>query len=203
MTTVNKSLSYIDNTLVYNNEYELYLPPEVLPENSVRIGNQIWSTKNLDINDGGYGISMWNFDYWGPFNVGIQYYYTWEAAERVVANIDGWHIPTKAEWQELIAYCGGEESGAVKIKSTFGWYTNNGTDDYGFNAIPIGQWDNQHNVVERSTKFVAYRVKTSSPRNLIDLQVRDSNAFAFLQTISPESQTPLNARRAVRLIKDA
>ena len=31
MTTVNKSLSYVDNTIVYNNEYEL-LWPEYIPD---------------------------------------------------------------------------------------------------------------------------------------------------------------------------
>jgi len=46
----------------------------------------------------------------------------------------GWHLPSHAEWTELItlAYAG------TKLKATNGW-NNNGTDDYGFSALPGGQ----------------------------------------------------------------
>lgn len=201
MTTVNKSLSYIDNTLVYNNECELYLPPEVLPENSVRIGNQIWSTKNLDIDDGGDGIKKWYFDGW-PAEVGYQYYYTWDAAARVVANIEGWHIPTKAEWEELIEYIGGENN-AAKLKSTFGWYSNNGTDDYGFNAIPVGYWNNTYNVVNDATRIVIYRTSTYNMRYCFMTRIYNSNNISFFSQITPESAGINIQKYCVRLIKDA
>jgi uncharacterized protein (TIGR02145 family) len=44
----------------------------------------------------------------------------------------GWHIPSQAEWNVL-----GDD--ARKLKATSGWNSNgNGTDDYGFSALPGG-----------------------------------------------------------------
>jgi uncharacterized protein (TIGR02145 family) len=52
---------------------------------------------------------------------------------------DGWHIPSNAEWNELRATVGGSSTAGTKLKSTSGWYNSgNGTDDYGFSALPGG-----------------------------------------------------------------
>jgi uncharacterized protein (TIGR02145 family) len=58
---------------------------------------------------------------------------------------DGWHLPSKAEWEALeiqVSMLGhsGEEGKA--LKSTSGWYQDmNGTDDFGFTGLPAGQRD--------------------------------------------------------------
>ena len=50
----------------------------------------------------------------------------------------GWHIPSDAEWTALENYVGSSTAG-TKLKSTSGWYNNgNGTDQYGFSALPGG-----------------------------------------------------------------
>ena len=52
----------------------------------------------------------------------------------------GWHLPSKAEWDSLIAVArsGGSAAGKV-LKSTSGWNGNgNGTDDFGFSALSAG-----------------------------------------------------------------
>jgi uncharacterized protein (TIGR02145 family) len=52
----------------------------------------------------------------------------------------GWHLPSRAEWDVLMDYT----SGAKKLKSASGWNnrsdgtSGNGTDDYGFSALPGG-----------------------------------------------------------------
>lgn len=59
---------------------------------------------------------------------------------------NGWHIPTKAEWDALdLAAIGGkkDESGDFPIvktlKTASGWYMHgNGTDDYSFAVLPAG-----------------------------------------------------------------
>ena len=57
----------------------------------------------------------------------------------------GWHVPTDGEWTELEVYItsqgfAGTESTA--LKSTTGWLNNaNGTDDFGFSALPGGYRD--------------------------------------------------------------
>jgi len=57
----------------------------------------------------------------------------------------GWHVPTDGEWTALETYLGtnghsGTEGTA--LKSTTGWHdTGNGTDDFGFSALPGGYRD--------------------------------------------------------------
>ena len=51
----------------------------------------------------------------------------------------GWHIPTLEEWNILFTAIGGAPTAGKKLKSTNGWSENgNGTDDYGFSALPAG-----------------------------------------------------------------
>ena len=52
---------------------------------------------------------------------------------------EGWHVPTDDEWQILVDNCGGSSVAGGKLKATSGWYDDgNGTDDYGFAALPGG-----------------------------------------------------------------
>jgi uncharacterized protein (TIGR02145 family) len=51
---------------------------------------------------------------------------------------NGWHVPSEAERDELISYAGGTYSAVPKLKAEIGWNNTNGTDDYGFNALPGG-----------------------------------------------------------------
>ena len=55
---------------------------------------------------------------------------------------EGWHLPSKAEWETLIEYVGGTNIGGGTLKSRMGWdrYGANGTDDYFFSALPAGEW---------------------------------------------------------------
>jgi len=51
----------------------------------------------------------------------------------------GWHIPTDAEWTILENAVGGEDVAGMALKSTSGWNEGgNGTDVYGFSALPAG-----------------------------------------------------------------
>ena len=65
---------------------------------------------------------------------------------------EGWHLPSKAEWDTLIAYAGGRPEAAKKLRTTDGWNNNgnedcgNGTDELLFSAKPAGigmihHWD--------------------------------------------------------------
>jgi uncharacterized protein (TIGR02145 family) len=51
----------------------------------------------------------------------------------------GWHIPSDAEWTTLTGYVGGSSTAGTKLKATSGWNeSGNGTDAYGFSALPGG-----------------------------------------------------------------
>jgi len=78
-----------------------------------------------------------------------EYYNNWPAAEQACP--DGWHLPTDDEWKQLEMYVGMSQSEAgnigwrgtsykgYKLKAISGWYNDgNGTDEYGFFALPGG-----------------------------------------------------------------
>ena len=55
----------------------------------------------------------------------------------------GWHVPSLSEFQTLISYVGGYRVAGANLKSTCGWksnskYVGNGSDSYGFSALPAG-----------------------------------------------------------------
>lgn len=50
---------------------------------------------------------------------------------------NGWHLPTKAEWQQLVKDVGGEDVAAKKLKSATLW---DGEDAVCFSALPAGKY---------------------------------------------------------------
>ena len=76
---------------------------------------------------------------WSGLKYGLLYnnYAVSELETNKATLCPGWHLPTKAEFDALVAAIGSTNGG--KLKSTTGW-TNagNGTDDYGFTAYPSG-----------------------------------------------------------------
>jgi len=50
----------------------------------------------------------------------------------------GWHIPSDAEWDVLVTFAGGSSTAGTKLKAASGWGSSNGTDEYGFSALPGG-----------------------------------------------------------------
>jgi len=99
----------------------------------VTIGAQVWMAENLNYateNSRCYGADPANCDTFGRL-------YDWEDA--MGACPDGWHLPDSAEWSGLVDYAGGGKEAGGKLKAARGWKNDgNGTDDYGFSALPGG-----------------------------------------------------------------
>ncbi len=112
--------------------------PKYLENHHVKIGNQIWMSENLFVTDSGDGIH-WNKD-------NGEWYYTWEAAKRIADKIPGWHLPAVKEWDELLEAIGGDGAD-LRVES---W---NGTNKYGFSAVPAGRWDNGPSEVGSYARF--------------------------------------------------
>ena len=52
----------------------------------------------------------------------------------------GWHLPSKEEFETLIEALGGKYTSGPKLKAKSGWKdSGNGTDDYEFTALPSGR----------------------------------------------------------------
>jgi len=69
--------------------------------------------------------------------------YDWETAK--IACPEGWRLPSYQEWTDLASAIGGYETAGKKLKAKKGWYDyhgvtgGNGTDEYGFSALPGGR----------------------------------------------------------------
>jgi len=62
--------------------------------------------------------------------------YNWETAKTVCPS--GWHLPSDEEWTTLTNFVGTNAAG-TKLKAINGWNGGgNGTNDYGFSALPGG-----------------------------------------------------------------
>jgi uncharacterized protein (TIGR02145 family) len=63
--------------------------------------------------------------------------YNWETAQKACPA--DYHLPSDNEWEALVNYAGGYEKAGKKLKSKAGWDENgNGTDDFGWSALPGG-----------------------------------------------------------------
>ena len=72
--------------------------------------------------------------------------YSWAEAKTVCP--EGWRLPTSADFAQILAQSLDGNPGAVsneagaKLKSRDGWFKKgNGSDDFGFNALPAGYRD--------------------------------------------------------------
>ena len=59
----------------------------------------------------------------------------------------GWHLPSRDEWEVLFTTVGGWPTAGAKLKSTYGWNDyygdrGNGDDAFGFSALSAGHRDN-------------------------------------------------------------
>jgi uncharacterized protein (TIGR02145 family) len=114
---------------------------------TVTIGNQIWTSKNLDLatyRNGDLIPQVQDEEAWANLTTGAWCYYkndtsngikygklyNWYAVHdsRGLAP-KGFHIPTDAEWTTLINYLGGEIDAGTKLKSALGWkrFTSGGS----------------------------------------------------------------------------
>ena len=100
---------------------------------TVTIGEQTWMAENMNYEMPGsycYGDKALNCVKYGRL------YSLKSAKEACPAD---WRLPTPLDWSVLIFSIGGEAVAGKYLKSAEGWVGGgNGTDDYGFSALPTG-----------------------------------------------------------------
>ncbi len=133
---------------------------------TVKIGDQVWMAENLNIaapnsycyHDSAEYCSKYGRLYnwagamdaegkWSTNSVNCRY--TGECSPTYPvrgACPEGWHLPDSTEWGKLLTAVGGLDMAAKMLKSTSGWQdceeeNCNGTDAYGFSALPAGYMD--------------------------------------------------------------
>ncbi|MEY5047862.1 MAG: Chitodextrinase precursor [Bacteroidota bacterium] len=122
----------------------------------VTIGTQTWMAKNLrttKYNDGtAFSLVTDNKTWWTLTTPAFCYYnndtsnaalygalYNWYVVNTDKLCPTGWHVPTDNDWTILNNYIGANVG--TKLKSKIGWsdydgITGNGTDEFGFTALP-------------------------------------------------------------------
>lgn len=148
------SLAFNNETLLYNNQYEMYFNAPEPPTSEITIGTQTWMNKNLTGDDYQGGITTAIVNY-GQGDV-VEYYYDWSAAMRMANSVNGWHLPTMTEWSALATNIGGWTNAGTKLKSTYGWASGNGTDDYGFSVFPAGTGWNISSPIQNSGTIACF-----------------------------------------------
>jgi len=130
---------------------------------TVKIGSQVWMAENLNYAEkgskcGGTNIQKENYvDLETREEKTREYYpledkntancdkygrlYDWKTAMKACPS--GWHLPSQSEWGVLMQAVGGEKTAGKFLKATTGWNTyngksGNGTDIFGFSALPGG-----------------------------------------------------------------
>jgi len=102
---------------------------------TVKIGTQTWFAENLNYDPGTGNSACYNNQASNCATYGRLY--DWSTA--LAACPSGWHLPSDAEWDALMTAVGGSGTAGTKLKATSGWNNNgNGTNDYGFSALPGG-----------------------------------------------------------------
>ena len=108
---------------------------------TVKIGDQIWMAENLTYHKNLRGRAWLDENIPGYGKTAV--FYTWNAA--MEACPDGWRLPSVSDWKKLFRYVSGDSDNygnkSIRIlKCEYGWGAEeeNGTDDYGFCAFPVG-----------------------------------------------------------------
>jgi uncharacterized protein (TIGR02145 family) len=135
------------------------------PSNTIQIGNQIWTSNNLNtdhFNNGEIIPQAQSKEEWKNANKNQQpawcylesnsnergKLYNWYAVSdsRGLAP-EGYRIPTIQDWFSLVRYFGSKSNADIKMKQNYGWGENPGNNESGFAALPFasrrssGNWN--------------------------------------------------------------
>lgn len=184
---------------------------------SVKIGNQIWTTQNLDVEryrNGDLIQQITDPNVWNIMDAGAWCYfnndpstnskfgklYNWYAINdpRGLAP-EGWHIPTKEEYDVLVNYLGGTPLAGGQLKGLESWILpNNGaTNTTGFNALSNGARLDQGLFQEKGKNGFWYTSSLFSSGR--------TYAFRLINTESSASGIFFETKKygcSVRLVKD-
>lgn len=110
---------------------------------TVKIGKQTWLAENLNykIRAAEEQPEAWYYNdneaKYGKYGL----LYNWHGAMKAAEEIEGWHLPTLDEWNELAKSTGGFEKCADNLKDPEEWNDDYLKNEFGFSAFPAGYRD--------------------------------------------------------------
>ena len=172
---------------------------------TVKIGTQIWMAENLNYDIAGskcYENKPENCTKYGRL-------YNWAAAMKACPK--GWHLPSNDEWNILFKFVepkASEKNNSIgkKLKAKTGWpdhpKAGNGTDNYGFAALPggIGNSDGSFLAGGMSGGGGYWWSSTTSKRNAANAY--SQNTFFSINSMSSYDGNEKSSSFSVRCIKD-
>ena len=193
----------------------------------VKIGDQVWMSKNLDVETFRNGdlikqantIEEWRQLYnskipaWCYYNFDIANGKTYGKLYNWFAVIDekgiapkGYHIPTEDEWNILTNKLGGWRVAGLKLKSKKGWLDwsgrskGNGNNSSKFSALPSGfLWLDDMGGGFKELGNSAY-LWSSTPDSPYSTRIK--NIFSFSDWIQENQYVNRNYGLAIRCVKD-
>ena len=146
---------------------------------TVTIETQTWMAKNLN-----YETSeSYCYNDSAAYCAKYGRLYTWE--EAMEACPDGWHLPSGSEWEKLFTAVGGKSTAGKALKSQSGWYSKgNGTDAFGFSALPAGdRIDHDEGAYfSNDGRYAYFWSATEGEHNPYYMRLHHSNEDALLTT---------------------
>ena len=162
---------------------------------TVTIGTQTWMAENIRYKTASsicYGNTSSDCAKYGR-------YYTFGDAYNVCPS--GWHLPSAKEFAVLLKSIGGESKAGSKLKFQNDWNVNNnkcnGTDDYGFAALPTGMMMNEYESFGKGRESYFWSETDERPNSIYVLKIHcDTESATVGWTVEPDYGIP------VRCIKD-
>lgn len=141
---------------------------------TVKIGNQVWTAKNMNVKVAGSKCAGNEPSYCEKYGR----LYTWDAAMRACPT--GWHLPSMDEFETLLVSVLGEPKvygdtkdfgKSKKLRSKTGWdvdvVDDDGTDNFGFAVLPAGRMDKDATEFYDSKSSAHFWTSTSVGNGLI------------------------------------
>jgi len=192
-STWNKSLTY--GRLTDTRDRNVYA--------TVTIGKQTWMAQNLDYKVGSGNDSGWCYNDSSKYCYTYGRYYNWATAAGLdssdniaLANLtsgvtqgvcpSGWHLPTRAEWDTLVAAVG-KDSAYAKLVAKYSWSKATGSSDaLGFRLLPTGYHYYQTNTYDQTDKAFLWTIDEYSASvgwsqhfEPTSVQASNSKAYGF------------------------
>ena len=167
---------------------------------AVDIDGMIWMAENLNF----AMASSWCYENFDFMCEDYGRLYTWDAA--MEACPAGWHLPSRIEWADFVEVVGSNAGGKLKAES--GWSTGNGTDDFGFTALPGGSGA-ATSFSGVGTNGIWWTATTATvDQNNINVNAYNRHAYAYNRTMNSSNSNVVERSvgrglgYAVRCIRD-
>ncbi|MFN8309769.1 MAG: fibrobacter succinogenes major paralogous domain-containing protein [Chitinophagales bacterium] len=202
-------------------------------KDSVIIGNQVWLARNIRtqaiVEPNGYSsLSIpqaktkedwiklsstgpaWCYYNFEEKNKEYGLLYNWYAVELMLKNktLGGkeYRIPTKEDWEALIANLGGEAVSGNQLRSVSGWFENrNGTNQSGFTARPGGSINSSG--TSRGIEIESYWWTSTDVTEMNDAQITVPTNRVWVYALDCYNNSVLTVRNKcdgyfIRLVKN-